>query len=115
MLAPCRSLFKGLSWGAAILILAAAGWAILQNLGYAPLIKVHIGTNFLSNDHLAYEPTTPCFDRGLACMRSAAALQDWAAHSAMGRSGFLAAFSLIFLSEIGDKTFFLAGLLALKV
>ena len=42
-------------------------------------------------------------------MRSAAALQDWAAHSAMGRSGFLAAFSLIFLSEIGDKTFFLAA------
>lgn len=36
----CRSLFKGLSWGAAVLILAAAGWAIIQNLGYAPLIKV---------------------------------------------------------------------------
>ncbi|CAL5222510.1 g4884 [Coccomyxa viridis] len=74
-----RSLFRGLSWGAAVLILAAAGWAIIQNLGYTPLIK------------------------------------DWAAHSAIGKSGFLAAFSLIFLSEIGDKTFFLAGLLALKV
>ena len=40
MMATCRFLFKGLSWGAAILILAAAGWAILQNFGYAPLIKV---------------------------------------------------------------------------
>ena len=36
----CRSLFKGLSWGAAVLILAATGWAIIQNVGYAPLIKV---------------------------------------------------------------------------
>ena len=43
------------------------------------------------------------------------ALQDWAANSALGKSGFLAAFALIFLSEIGDKTFFIAGLLALKV
>ena len=42
-------------------------------------------------------------------------MQDWAAHSAIGKSGFLAAFSLIFISELGDKTFFLAGLLALKV
>ena len=40
---------------------------------------------------------------------------DWAANSALGRSGFLAAFALIFLSEIGDKTFFIAGLLAMKV
>ncbi len=33
----------------------------------------------------------------------------------LGRSGFMAAFSLIFLSEIGDKTFFIAALLAMKV
>lgn len=33
----------------------------------------------------------------------------------LGRSGFLAAFSLIFLSEIGDKTFFIAALLAMKL
>ncbi|GAX76488.1 hypothetical protein CEUSTIGMA_g3933.t1 [Chlamydomonas eustigma] len=33
----------------------------------------------------------------------------------LGKSGFLAAFSLIFLSEIGDKTFFIAALLAMKV
>lgn len=33
----------------------------------------------------------------------------------LGRSGFLAAFSLIFLSEIGDKTFFIAALLAAKL
>ena len=42
-------------------------------------------------------------------------LQEWAAQSVLGRSGFLAAFALIFLSEIGDKTFFLAALLAMKV
>ena len=41
--------------------------------------------------------------------------QEWAAQSVLGRSGFLAAFSLIFLSEIGDKTFFIAALLAMKV
>lgn len=33
----------------------------------------------------------------------------------LGKSGFLAAFSLIFLSEIGDKTFFIAALLAMKI
>lgn len=33
----------------------------------------------------------------------------------LGKSGFLAAFSLIFLSEVGDKTFFIAGLLAMKL
>lgn len=43
------------------------------------------------------------------------AAQEWAAQSVLGRSGFLAAFSLIFLSEIGDKTFFIAALLAMKV
>lgn len=34
---------------------------------------------------------------------------------ALARSGFTAAFSLIFISEIGDKTFFIAALLAMKV
>jgi hypothetical protein len=33
----------------------------------------------------------------------------------LGRSGFAAAFSLIFLSEIGDKTFFIAALLAMRL
>mmetsp|Transcript_16613 Transcript_16613/g.28514 ORF Transcript_16613/g.28514 Transcript_16613/m.28514 type:complete len:343 (-) Transcript_16613:625-1653(-) len=33
----------------------------------------------------------------------------------VGKSGFLAAFSLIFFSEIGDKTFFIAALLAAKL
>lgn len=33
----------------------------------------------------------------------------------MGQSGMLAAFSLILLSEIGDKTFFIAALLAMKL
>lgn len=41
--------------------------------------------------------------------------QEWAQNSPLGKSGFLAAFALIFLSEIGDKTFFIAGLLAMKV
>jgi Uncharacterized protein family UPF0016 len=42
------------------------------------------------------------------------ALQEYVAKSQLGRSGFPAAFSLIFLSEIGDKTFFIAALLAAK-
>lgn len=32
----------------------------------------------------------------------------------LAASGFLQAFSLVFVSEIGDKTFFIAGLLAMK-
>lgn len=39
----------------------------------------------------------------------------YVANSAMARSGTLAAFSLIFLSELGDKTFFIAALMAMKV
>lgn len=34
--------------------------------------------------------------------------------AALSRSGFAAAFSLIFVSEIGDKTFFIAALLAMR-
>ncbi|XAR48887.1 hypothetical protein NMG60_11031862 [Bertholletia excelsa] len=34
--------------------------------------------------------------------------------SAIAKSGFTAAFSLIFISEIGDKTFFIAALLAMQ-
>lgn len=36
-------------------------------------------------------------------------------NSVLGRSGFLASLSLIFLSEIGDKTFFIAALMAMKL
>ena len=41
--------------------------------------------------------------------------QDVLVNGPLGKSGFLAAFSLIFLSEIGDKTFFIAALLAMKL
>jgi putative Ca2+/H+ antiporter (TMEM165/GDT1 family) len=34
--------------------------------------------------------------------------------TAIGETGFYQAFTLVFLSEIGDKTFFIAGLLAMK-
>ena len=34
--------------------------------------------------------------------------------ASFGETGFYQAFSLVFLSEIGDKTFFIAGLLAMK-
>ncbi|KAG2441819.1 hypothetical protein HXX76_003428 [Chlamydomonas incerta] len=43
------------------------------------------------------------------------ALKDVLVNGPLGKSGFLAAFSLIFLSEIGDKTFFIAALLAMKI
>ncbi len=42
-------------------------------------------------------------------------LQEYVANSPLGKSGCLAAFALIFLSEIGDKTFFIAALLAMRV
>jgi len=32
----------------------------------------------------------------------------------LAQTGFYQAFSIVFLSEIGDKTFFIAGLLAMK-
>lgn len=35
-----RPLIRGLSWGAGGLILLAAAWAIVQNAGYGPLLKV---------------------------------------------------------------------------
>ncbi|KAL3146299.1 hypothetical protein ABBQ32_002998 [Trebouxia sp. C0010 RCD-2024] len=43
------------------------------------------------------------------------AIKEYIAHSPVGRSGCLAAFALIFASEIGDKTFFIAALLAMRV
>jgi hypothetical protein len=45
----------------------------------------------------------------------ASAVQSYLMNGPMGRSGLLASFSLIFLSELGDKTFFIAALLAMKL
>lgn len=42
-------------------------------------------------------------------------MQEYVANSPVGKSGCLAAFALIFASEIGDKTFFIAALLAMRV
>lgn len=42
-------------------------------------------------------------------------MQEYVASSPVGKSGCLAAFALIFASEIGDKTFFIAALLAMRV
>lgn len=42
-------------------------------------------------------------------------LQEYVKNSELAKSGGLAAFALIFVSEIGDKTFFIAALLAMKV
>lgn len=44
-----------------------------------------------------------------------AAARQHLSGSFLGRSGFFAAFSLIFLSEVGDKTFFIAALLAMRL
>lgn len=52
---------------------------------------------------------------GFTAPASAAALKAAVAQSPLGRSGLLPAFSLIFLSEVGDKTFFIAALLAAKL
>ncbi|KAL4854083.1 H/ACA ribonucleoprotein complex subunit 4 [Chlorella vulgaris] len=42
------------------------------------------------------------------------AVQRYLSNSVLAKSGFFAAFSLIFLSELGDKTFFIAALLAMR-
>lgn len=42
-------------------------------------------------------------------------IQTYITNSPLGKSGCLAAFALIFLSELGDKTFFIAALLAMRV
>ena len=42
-------------------------------------------------------------------------IQESLVNGPLGRSGFLAAFSLILLSEVGDKTFFIAALLAMRL
>lgn len=103
----CRTLYGGLSWGAGALILGAAGWAVVQNAGYSALLKVMPGEMLRC--------PVPTHWVGHHIKSVLKALQDWAANSALGKSGFLAAFALIFLSEIGDKTFFIAALLAMKV
>jgi hypothetical protein len=41
-------------------------------------------------------------------------VRHYLSSSVLAKSGFFAAFSLIFASEIGDKTFFIAALLAMK-
>jgi putative Ca2+/H+ antiporter (TMEM165/GDT1 family) len=43
---------------------------------------------------------------------TAASANSWL--STIAKTGFYQAFSLVFVSEIGDKTFFIAGLLAMK-
>lgn len=45
----------------------------------------------------------------------ASSLQAYLMKGPLGRNGMLAAFCLIFLSELGDKTFFIAALLAMKL
>lgn len=51
----------------------------------------------------------------VTCHVLASSAQEWLSSGPLGQSGMLAAFSLIFLSEIGDKTFFIAALLAMKL
>ncbi len=41
--------------------------------------------------------------------------QSYLLGSPLGRSGVLPSFSLVFLSELGDKTFFITALLAIRM
>ena len=56
----------------------------------------------------------PAFASQLTASASSPLLADAAAGVDATRSGFVQAFSLVFVSELGDKTFFIAGLLAAK-
>jgi hypothetical protein len=50
-----RTVFKGVSWGAGVLILVAAAWALAHNAGYAPLLKV-IWVNFALPSRACVQP-----------------------------------------------------------
>jgi putative Ca2+/H+ antiporter (TMEM165/GDT1 family) len=55
------------------------------------------------------------FTGALSPLSFLATARTYLASSVLARSGFFAAFSLIFASELGDKTFFIAALLAMKL
>jgi putative Ca2+/H+ antiporter (TMEM165/GDT1 family) len=58
-----------------------------------------------------FAPAASALDLSIAT-NSLAAAPSWL--SGLSQTGFYQAFSLVFLSEIGDKTFFIAGLLSAK-
>lgn len=63
----------------------------------------------------AYPGVTNAFDlASLSGGASAVASSTNKFFASVGETGFYQAFTLVFLSEIGDKTFFIAGLLAMK-
>ena len=113
---------KPLLWVGGTLALLAAAGACIHTSGYTPLLQARR----LLIMYLALSTSSLVLCARLSwCMLCQAgsasgfakclSAQEWAAQSVLGRSGFLAAFALIFLSEIGDKTFFIAALLAMKV
>jgi len=127
----CRGLSKSntrsLQGGAFVIAFGAAAALYLYQGGYFPAIQVKQYTCRVSVQccHiLSYFPRTSCGPHSpcslIACPDHATPdsyliLQEYVASSPLGKSGCLAAFALIFLSEIGDKTFFIAALLAMRV
>lgn len=105
---------------------AAAAFYLYQG-GYFPAIQVkqctccvplqccHVLSYILRTSCGPHPPCSliACPDHATA--HTYASLQEYVASSPLGKSGCLAAFALIFLSEIGDKTFFIAALLAMRV
>lgn len=85
-----------LMWSVAVVLVACATCFAAWHSGTAPTVKARsVASRPVRFSHL---PT-----------------QAFLGNSLLGRSGFLASLSLIFLSEIGDKTFFIAALMAMKL
>ncbi len=63
---------------------------------------------------LAYPTLSHAIDISAISGGAAAATKVDGVLASLAETGFYQAFSLVFVSEIGDKTFFMAGLLAMK-
>jgi putative Ca2+/H+ antiporter (TMEM165/GDT1 family) len=80
--------------------IVAAGALALPSASYADITGITGGAIELASDF-----------SGVAVELASATTQMM---KSLTETGFYQAFSLVFLSEIGDKTFFMAGLLAMK-
>ena len=103
----CRAEVRNKIWTAAIVVIVATAALWLYKEGYTASLKVRYRNAADICLHVA-----GMYKHNI--LTSLCVVQEYVAKSQLGKSGFPAAFSLIFVSEIGDKTFFIAALLAAK-
>lgn len=91
--------------------------ALKMNDGTKRLVSTIAVAGALAGVGMFMNPGSALADGGLgSIMTSASSISTSAASflDTLPETGFYQAFSLVFVSEIGDKTFFIAGLLAMK-